>query len=153
VGDRKTVFVPGETIQYNVSFLADSGASASEVRLYFVVEPVANYSTTAEDHYETIYRPQRILKGEGLVGTDPAHASWTAPIPEVPLVDAGDGRLVRVPLEGTRAEATQNLARGEFNLLFVPGFYKFFAIVQLTELATGRPFDVSDTSVYSIDGS
>lgn len=138
---RRQTFVPGDGIGYYAVVQIDDEGN-NEVRIHFLIEGLANaWSSSASRHFELIFKPQVRYTGEFRVepGTYSPFVVLTVPDTEGAF-----------SIRRARDEQVRAVSQGGHDVAYVPSFYSFRVIAELTEAATGRPIAVSSEWHYRI---
>jgi hypothetical protein len=141
---RKTVFAPGESLQWNIIHTTTPDPAIGEsFRVHYILERHQNIYAFADDGYfDVIFPVQRIATGDFTYRWRvQANWWWVTSIPRV-------GPLTLGPT--TRRTLLPQLTNAEFDLMFIPGFWRFTAVVEMLEVASGRSFDVLGDWHYRI---
>ena len=143
--DRKKVFSPGESIQWNaVHTVRDGSFLGRAYKMLWVVEYWANiYAQVEGPHFDAVFQPVIVASGEFTYRWETTVNTWW--YDRIPAVAA------EPPLHYTdRRDTLGRLARGEENLLFGPGMWKLTVHIRMTEASTGRPFGTKGDWHYMI---
>lgn len=137
--ERRNVFGVGERLQFNGLFVTERD-TPSRVRILFVIDSQSNIVATDEGHdFELGFKPQLVLEAEFTVGPEAQRPYVNFLIPETDLGFHWRGRQ----------NTAYNLVGG-YKYIFAKTLYNFRIMVRLLDVATGQPFDLSDTWTYGI---
>lgn len=141
----KQVFAPGESIQWNIFHRADAHESGQAYELRFHLDRIGNASaSSAEAQFDVLWPVHRtyMLRERSYDSAFQWDFIWREAIP--------DTSTIEIPMGLTREEALRGLIDADWNIAFLHGYWRFSAIVQMTEPGAGGAFASSETWMYRI---
>lgn len=139
---KKKVFSPGESIQWNVIHaIRDPADIGRPYRVYWRMEYFRHNYANAGD-FEVLFRPHVVVRGNLTYRWEATHNWWWFnTIPEIPAD-------LRLPSD--EIEALEALRDGRPLQMFWPGFWKLTVHLMMSETDTGRPFATMSDWYYAI---
>jgi hypothetical protein len=147
--EKRGVFRPGtDSLQWNVVMtVAPDLPTGGSYRLRFILQPMEIARFYRNDYLEVIWRPQRIAVRDLSYLWQTWWVAWGTPPEVIPSVPTNTS-MPKWP----RSKLIHHLADlGDDEMLYVPGFWKFTAIIEDT--GSDRHFDAMDGWYYRIEDS
>ena len=134
---RKKVFSPGESIQWNVIHTArDGDFLGRQARVYWYIQHWALTSATWEDpKCDALFRSVVVVKHDFTYSSDVQHSWWWS------TSIAPFSADISIPYDGRKQTLLKVGGRDVDLMMYLPGFWKFSAYVRMTDPETGSPFD------------